>query len=351
MKPLLELVKKWAEINSHSHNLLGLKEMRQELLEAFSPLADESATTDKNVLHFKKRVEGKKRLVLIGHYDTVYPENFPIAVKDKFLYGPGVADMKGGLAIILYAVKALKNDFSWDVLLNPDEEIGSGDSMPYLTEVAKGADYGFIFEPALPDGTLVSSRPSSGSFRITALGVEAHAGRNPEKGKSATLALCELLYHLSFLKREDILYNIGTIAGGTAPNVVAAEASAKINLRTQKDEDFADALQVISEIIQEMSNRHGVSFNLETIAHRPAKILTTKTKLLMKQFEQVYGVPFEPSRGACDANNLTHLQVPFIDSLGPIGFDLHSPKEHLLISSLEERLNLFLKALKVIEIF
>lgn len=346
---MLELVKKWASVNSHSHNPDGLKEMANLLYAAFSPLAKESSIHESGTLHFKHPVEGKPKLLLIGHYDTVYPKNNPIEVKDKYLYGSGVADMKGGLVILLYALKALKDKFSWEVLLNPDEEIGSKGSMPYMIEVAKkGFDYGFIFEPAMPDGALVSTRPSSASYQISVTGVEAHAGRNPEAGRSAIFALSELIYHLSFIHnpKEGVLLNVGTVQGGTAINVIPGSATAKLNLRTASDEEYQDYQQIMRDIVLEVSKRHGVSIDLSQTSYRPAKFLSTKTKILMKQFESVYKVPFEPSRGACDANDLTHYNIPFIDALGPIGYDLHSPKERLLISSLEERLHLFLKALE-----
>lgn len=349
MKEMVELVRKWAEINSYSLNLEGLKNMREALLEAFSPLAQETSVLENGLLHFRKVIPNARRLVLIGHYDTVYPANFPIVHRDKFLHGPGVADMKGGLVILHSALTHLK-DFSWDVLLNPDEEIGSKGSMPYMTKVTAGADFGFIFEPALPNGSLVSTRPATGLFTLTATGVEAHAGRNPEAGKSAIFALCELVYHLSFLHRPEdhSLFNVGTIQGGTAVNVVPGTATARINLRTKTDEQFSDSLEVIHEIIQEVSKRHGLEIAMEQTSYRPHKLLSARTKLLMKQFEQIYNVPFEPSRGACDSNDLSHTGVPFIDSLGPIGYDLHSKDERLLISSLQERLNLFLKTLKLL---
>jgi glutamate carboxypeptidase len=349
MNELLELVKKWAEINSHSHNPEGLQQMRQALRAAFSPLASETHEQENGLLHFKKTTPNKRRLVLIGHYDTVYPTNFAIEVKDKYLYGPGVADMKGGLVILFHALKHLQ-DFSWDVLLNPDEEIGSKGSMPYMIQVTKGADFGFIFEPALPNGSLVNTRPATGLFTLTAKGVEAHAGRNPEAGKSAILALCELIYHLSFLHRpeEECLLNVGTIQGGTAVNVVPGQAIARLNLRTKTDEQFSSSVEVMRDVVLEISKRHHLPIDLEITSLRPQKMMTTKTKLLMKQFQQVYQVEFEPSRGACDSNDLSHTGVPFIDSLGPIGFDLHSSNERLLISSLDERLKLFLKALKTI---
>lgn len=345
---MIELVKKWAAINSHSHNKEGLKEMADLLYQAFSPLAKESLRHESGVLHFKRPVEGKPKLLLVGHYDTVYAQNHPIEEKELYLYGPGVADMKGGLVILLFALKQLKDKFSWEVLLNPDEEIGSKASMPYMIETAKkGFDYGFIFEPALSSGALVSSRPASGNFLVHVKGQEAHAGRNPEAGKNAIFALCELIYHFSFIHRpaDEVLLNAGTIQGGTAVNVIPGLAVARVNLRTKTNEEFADNVQIMNDMIQEVMRRHRVAIELEPTSYRPQKLLTTRTKLLMKQFEAVYRIPFEPSRGACDANDLSHYGFPFVDALGPVGHDLHSPKERLLISSLEERLQLFLKAL------
>lgn len=349
---MIELLMRWSSINSHSRNQEGLNAMRDELIAAFSPLATETSILENGLLSFKRNVPDKKKILLIGHYDTVYPkeQNFPVEIRGDYLHGPGVADMKGGLVIILYALKSLKDQFSWEVLLNPDEEIGSLTSMPQMMERAKDYEMCFIFEPAMPDGSLVDTRPSSSTYRLTATGVEAHAGRNPEGGKSAINALCELIYNLSFLHdpKRGILFNVGVIEGGTAVNVVSAKASALFNLRAKTDQDYKDAFVVLEDLIEETFKKHATPITLEQISYRPQKLLSSKTKLLMQHFALVYGTSFGPSRGVCDSNNLSQIGLPIIDSLGPIGFDLHSPNERILIQSLEHRLNMFLRAIQTL---
>jgi glutamate carboxypeptidase len=360
VEEMLAILTKWAEINSHSHNPEGLLAMEEVLLEAFGELSDETHVVSSGILTFKKHRPNCKQILLLGHYDTVYSPMFPFPVKidGDYLHGPGVADMKGGLVLILFALKAiesspLKDQISWEVILNPDEEIGSVASMPYIHSRAKEFDYAFIFEPALPDGSLVSTRPASGVFTISVQGKEAHAGRNPHEGKNAIFALSELIYHLSFLNNPQggILLNPGVVQGGTAPNVVAGSSICKLNLRTRTDIDFEQTLQIIDELIKEVSHRHKVPIEIQKNSHRPQKLVTPKTQEIMKKLEATASklhIPlnFQNSNGVCDSNDLSHSALGIIDSLGPIGFHLHSSKEKLYIPSLKQRLHLFLTFLK-----
>ena len=209
---MIDLLTRWANVNSGSHNLPGLNEMLALLEEEFSVLGgetervelapqqlDDSSGTAVQVplgraLLIRKRPTAPVRLLLCCHMDSVYPVDHPfqkaVRVADNILKGPGVTDAKGGLMVMLVALQAFERSpwaekVGWEVLINPDEEIGSPGSAPLLIQAAKRNNLGLVFEPSLPDGNLVGARKGSGNFTAIARGKAAHAGRNPQLGRNA----------------------------------------------------------------------------------------------------------------------------------------------------------------------
>ncbi|MDB2614103.1 hydrolase [Chlamydiales bacterium] len=365
---LLKQLILWAEINSFTENLEGLNKMKEIFIEAFSPISDEiediplpaykkisldGEFTEQKVgslLSFKRHGTSKRKILLVGHMDTVYSLNnsFPIEIKGDNLHGPGVADMKGGILIMLYALLQLekapnKQSIGWEVLLTPDEEVGSPSSTAVIIEKAKGATEALVFEPALPDGSLVSTRPASCIYTLVIKGQAAHVGRHPEEGKNAINALSELIYQLSFLQNleEKKLINVGMIQGGRAINMVPDHAVAKLNIRAQTTEEIHLLINIGKELSSEISNRYGTSTEWIQQTIRPAKQITPKTNQLMRAFQLLDSkLTFSPTGGVCDGNTLASLNIPTIDTLGPIGHHLHSHKEFLEIPSLFKRAEL-----------
>ena len=207
--PMLDQVQRWAAINSGSRNLPGLAQMASLLADAFSvlpgdlllvdPAPVENVTPEGRVqplahgqhLLLSVRPDAPHRLLLTGHMDTVFPADHPFQtqrwLEPGVLNGPGVADMKGGIAVMLAALAAMEacdasDAWGYDVVINSDEEVGSASSAALLRARAAGKIAAFTYEPALPDGTLAGARAGSGNFSIIVTGRSAHAGRNPEEG-------------------------------------------------------------------------------------------------------------------------------------------------------------------------
>ena len=209
---MLELVECWANINSASDNLDGLGQMAAVLTDAFSPLGGQMKLVDLaphqiidssgqvaqkplgRALSIIKRPDAPLRVFLGIHMDTVFGLDQPFQTTQRLdagtLRGPGVADAKSGIVVMLTALEALERSdvadlIGWEILINPDEELGSPGSTPLLTQCAKRNHLGFIFEPTLADGSLASQRKGSGNFAIVVRGRAAHAGREFHVGRNA----------------------------------------------------------------------------------------------------------------------------------------------------------------------
>lgn len=340
MSPLTALLLHWVNINSHSANNQGLKEMQTALIEAFSVLDATPCPLPFPGLSLKKREKAPTQLLFVGHMDTVYPPDSPFQkgeiVSGNRLHGPGAADMKGGLIIMLEVLKTLEaqKTIGWEVIITGDEEVGSPQSAPYLQERAQHHDIGLVFEPALPDGALVGERPGSLNFTVTAHGIAAHAGRHLEEGRNAILALCEKLQEIKGWAKG-VSLNIGTIAGGTAVNVVPAEAASCLNVRFHPPHTL-EGLQ--DEICALLTPLNGVTFRYRCDTARPPKPMDEKTKLLFEELQAVDpSLKITPSGGVCDGNTLAAAGLPTLDTLGAVGGKLHSPEEYVLLDSLPER--------------
>ncbi|HLO21164.1 MAG TPA: M20/M25/M40 family metallo-hydrolase, partial [Sphingomicrobium sp.] len=218
-EPMLDQILIWAAVNSGSRNLGGLERMAELLADAFSALpgvlrlenpepVDAVEADGRTVklkhgrhLHLTVRPTAPLQLLFTGHMDTVFGADHAFQqtrwLDDGVLNGPGVADMKGGLSVMLAALKAVERSstadrFGYEVVINSDEEVGSLASAALLAKAAQGKRAALTYEPAaLPDGTLAGARPGSGNFAIVVRGRSAHAGRNPEEGRNALLAAAD----------------------------------------------------------------------------------------------------------------------------------------------------------------
>ena len=368
------LTERWANINSGSYHLEGLRAMRAELSQAFEGLGgvhevlalepitqidangQQVRTPMAEALSITKRPHAPIQILLVGHMDTVYGVNHSFQKVTKreggILNGPGVADLKGGLVVMLHALLAfeqseLKNRIGWQVLLNPDEEIGSIASDNMLKKAAAGKHIGLVYEPSLADGTLAGARKGSGNFTIIIRGRSAHAGRNPEDGRNAIVALAQLTQQIFSLNgvREGITVNPGKIEGGGALNVVPDLAILRFNIRTQQvsDEDFL--LQKINEIINKIDDSDGFSAQLHGHFTRSPKPLHPKNQavfdwVLACGAELGLHLAVKSSGGCCDGNNLWRHGLPNVDTLGVRGANIHSADEIMVVDSLAERAKL-----------
>ena len=371
---MVALVEAWANINSGSYHVEGLREMREILTQAFAPLGGEVevmplaplAQVDTKgtlieipmaeALSIRKRPEATKQILLVGHMDTVYGKDHPFQrctwQSDGVLNGPGVADLKGGLVVMLHALLALEQSpwaeaIGWQVLLNPDEEIGSIGSDPWLKQAAQGKEYGLIYEPALADGTMVGARKGSGNFTLVVHGQAAHAGRNPEEGRNAIAALAEATQAIFALngKRPGLTLNPGKIEGGGPLNVVPDLAILRFNIRTETLEDEHFVLQEIENIAGQLRDRNGFSAELHGHFTRKPKPLAPPIAALFAHLQDCaqelgLSIPVKSSGGCCDGNNLWHHGLANVDTLGVRGAHIHSSNEIVHVASLTEKAQL-----------
>jgi glutamate carboxypeptidase len=296
------------------------------------------------------------RALLIGHTDTVFPEGTaaarPFAIADGIARGPGVTDMKSGLLTLLYGLEAALTvgppPFErLTVIANPDEEIGSPASTPHIERVARASDVAFSLECARANGDIVSSRKGTGDYVITVNGRAAHAGVEPEKGRSAILAAAHLVVGLHGLNGRwpGVTCNVGVIEGGIRPNVVAERAVLQVDLRAvdRASMEAADAAiralaaaPAVPEVTIDVDLRH---------RHWPMEKLPGAGRLVELTQGLAGDLGFEvrdtATGGASDANTTAGLGVPSLDGLGPIGGMDHSPAEWLDLTSVVPRTVLF----------
>lgn len=371
---MVELLLHWSAINSGSHHLAGLDRMRQALMDAFgslggdmeeislepteavNPKGEVSQVPLGKALCIVKRPQARYRVFLGGHMDTVFGPDHPFQKSTwrdaDTLNGPGVADMKGGLIVMLKALEALEQSpyaqaIGWEVLINSDEEIGSPGSAPLLEKAARRNHFGLIYEPAFADGTLAGNRKGSGTFTAIVHGKAAHAGREPHLGRNAIVALAEFILAIDALngRQPGITVNAGRIEGGGPVNIVPDLASCRFNVRVASFEEQAWVEQELQRICAQVQNREGIAIHLHGGFGRPPKILSAKNlelQQLLAACGKELGIPvqWQDSGGVCDGNNLAAAGLANIDSLGVRGGGLHSSDEFVLVDSLTERARL-----------
>lgn len=373
-KTMVEQLHQFCEINSGTTNLPGLTQMAKVLHEAYQPLADAIEIKESpplsvinmagdttvqhcgDALYIRKRPHLQRRILLSGHMDTVYPANSPFQkltyINDNHVNGPGVADMKGGLIVMLHALSAFEQDeraaqLGWDVLINADEEIGSPASSRFFDELAPHYQAALVYEPAMTaTGTLAKNRRGSGKLTLIATGKAAHVGRAFAEGRNAICYLAEALCAINALngKRDGITINVGKIAGGEALNMVPDKAVAKLDVRISQTEDQHWVRQEIDKIIQHLT-RPDYTLSVHGSFGRPVKRVCSGTERLFQRIQLLgkelgLSIDWKDSGGCCDGNNLAQHGLPVLDTLGVRGGNIHSPEEYILLDSLAERATL-----------
>ncbi len=370
--PMLAQVQQWAAVNSGTGNLSGLKTVAGMLADGFAALPGdvqlvppdpvEAVRADGTVdtiergqhLHVRVRPEAPVQLLLTGHMDTVFAADHPFQslqwLGDGVLNGPGTADMKAGISVILAALTALeasplRDRVGYDVLINSDEETGSQASAALIAKLAQGKAAALTYEPALPDGTLAGARPGSGNFSVLIHGTSAHAGRNPEDGRNALIAAADLALRLNALKSDTLKVNPAKIDGGGPNNVVPDQAILRVNLRPATPEAMLDAEAALRSAIAAVEHEHGVHAHLHGGFNRPPKPLDAKAERLFSLVRDCgaalgLAIGWRATGGVCDGNNIAACGVPVVDTMGPRGGAIHSSDEFLIVDSLPERAQL-----------
>ncbi len=369
---MLREVQAWARINSGTRNLAGLKTMAGVLSDAFSALPGELRLVDPDPvdtvgidgvvrplehgqhLHLCVRPHASAQMLFTGHMDTVYGIDHPFQqqrfLEDGTLNGPGVTDMKGGLSVMLAALKGVEasgkaDNLGYEIVINADEETGSLSSATLLTEAARGKMAAFTYEPALPDGTLVGERGGTGNFSILVRGRSAHAGRNPEDGRNAIVGAADIATRLAAVGRPGLSVNPARIDGGGPNNVVPDLAILRVNLRPRTQTDIAAAHAAIDDSVDAVKRDHDVFVEVHGGFNRPPKPLDSQAERLFALVETVgreqgLGIARRATGGVCDGNNIAAMGVPVIDTMGVRGGAIHSADEFLIVESLTERAQL-----------
>ncbi|MBY0581600.1 MAG: hydrolase [Sphingomonas sp.] len=368
-EPMLDQVLRWVPVNSGTRNLAGLSTMAGLLADSFAmlpghislvdPSPVESVTAEGTVIaieHGKHlrvtvRPDAPVQLVLTGHMDTVFAVDHSFqtisTLPDGSLNGPGAADMKGGIAVMLAALKAVEassvaSRIGYDVVLNSDEETGSLSSANLIAAAAHGKLAALTYEPALPDGTLAGARGGTGNFSITIHGRSAHAGRNPDEGRNAIVAAADVALRLAAARSPGLSVNPARIDGGGPNNVVPDLAVLRVNFRPRSHEEIHRAQALIDRVVAQVATDHDVRIAVHGSFNRPPKPIDAGAARLFDLVKRAgadlgLSIGWRDTGGVCDGNNIAACGVPVVDTMGARGGAIHSADEFLIPDSLPER--------------
>lgn len=299
-------------------------------------------------------------VMLIGHMDTVFPvgtaELRPMTTDAEKAYGPGVSDMKSGLLNVVYAMRNLDqaalDKLSICICMNPDEETGSLDSVDWIQATAKQAKNVLVAEAARADGGLVKARKGMARYKLTFSGVAAHAGNEPENGRSAITEMAHWIIAVNAMTNFEsgTTLNVGIVSGGAGANIVPEHAEAIVDVRFWSNAEYDDVDTELNGLTQRPFI-DGVSVQLEREAYKPSMVPSEQTESLMALVEEAadelsIDINWKEVGGGSDANNTAILGVPTLDGLGPIGAGFHSDQEYLLLESIEPRIKMLMRVLE-----
>lgn len=364
----------WARINTGSWNREGLDELAPMMADGYSQLeADiELISTEPfekvsdsgqvegfetgPVIRISARPEAEYQVVMSGHYDTVFPPNTfteIVDLGDGKLNGPGLSDMKGGLSVMLGALQAFeagptKDKLGYQIVITPDEEIGNFASAPFLTEAAQsGAMIGMTYEPCMDTGAMSGGRKGSAVFDIVLHGRSAHAGRAKEEGRSALEAAAAMVVALEGLngRRDGVTFNVGSIDGGGAVNIVPDLAIVRFGARAPDADAAAWATAQVDRLLAEALTRDGITGHAHGGFYRPPKPRNEAQQALFTAVAETgkaigLELEFVDTGGVCEGNNIFAAGVPNVDTLGVMGGRIHSDEEYVVMSSFVERAQL-----------
>lgn len=353
---MLKFIEKLVNIDSGSYVKGGIDKIGQILQSEYEALGFEVTVHPEekhgNNLSIKHKEAVNPEILIVAHMDTVFPDgtvqNWSFTRDEKRAYGPGVIDMKASQTAVLYIMKALIETGSSayqnvQIVLNSDEEIGSITSKPLIKNLSEGKKYALIVEPGRADGSIVSQRKGGGRFTLTVHGKGAHAGVEPQKGRSAVEELAHKIIKIHALTNYDegLTLNAGIIEGGTSVNTVAPIAVAHIDVRVVTEEQAEYVTKAVYDICS-VPDVEGTRIEVTGGINRPPMFLNEKSAELLALIKQVgkeLGLDLEDTKtgGGSDGNFTSAYGLATIDGLGPVGGNAHSNQEYLEIDSLVER--------------
>lgn len=355
---LWPLVERWVRINSFTGNHPGCQRVADELCAALAlpglraeRIAGRGAADH---LRFTTAAWGTRPgVVLVGHHDTVFPPGLfeSFSADEHKLHGPGVLDMKGGLALVRTALAVLADlgllaGIPLALVSVSDEETGSSDGRRVLLELAGHAALGLVFEAGRVNDALVTQRKGTGKLTVKVSGRAAHAGNDLAAGINALWALARFVDGAQRQTRPDgsVTVNVGLMSGGTSANTVPAAASCEIDLRAASRRDAEAVLAELRRLADALAAETGATFALEGGMRRmPLERSAASGRVAAHYggFARAVGLSDQLAPlmgGGSDANTLAEVGVPAIDGLGPRGRAFHTPEEHAEIATFAPRL-------------
>jgi glutamate carboxypeptidase len=369
---MIDVLKSFVAVNTFTANVEGHRRFADVLLPVMSRLGqvqqielpprtriNDKAETESipvgNAYSLRSPQRNGPRVLLGIHTDTVFapdsPFQSPILKNGDILNGPGACDAKGGIVVLLYALMALERSpfastINWEILLNPDEEVGSPCSGELWKAAAGRNDLGMLYEPARPDGTIISARKGAGTFTFIVRGRAAHAGREPSLGRNAIHALSTLISKLAASQDDypGLIINTGYIGGGGPVNIVPDLALARVNVRS---ESF-DQMKAFEKDLQrrvEDAQSDGITVTRHGTFGSPPKPMTPPIEKMLHQLRDCakdlgHDLKWIQTGGVSDGNKLLAAGLPNVDSLGVRGSNLHTDQEFAHLDSLPERAKL-----------
>lgn len=356
--------------NSYSFNRDGANKVANMILENLNSILPihevdlQQKFADHHILRTNRQ---KKNIYLVGHIDTVFPPDHPFQschIKNDILYGPGTGDMKGGLTVIIYALKALHHigflhDLPISIIFNSDEEAGSQTSFALFERERQNALICLVAECAGLKNEIVISRNGKLGARIKSYGKARHVGSGTHHKSSAILEMAHKIIALEALNNAvpDFSLNVGKMEGGLGPATVPSLASCYIDMRWKEEGHKNIILEKIQNILIKNSQPQCYS-EIEILNSRPTMPFTGVSSEIIALMQQTgkdhdQKIPTEHRRGSSDANFFGSIDIPTLDGLGPISGNDHTENEYIKISSLYERtilLSIFiLKYLKIVQ--
>ncbi|CAB1082463.1 hypothetical protein D1AOALGA4SA_10081 [Olavius algarvensis Delta 1 endosymbiont] len=350
---IFAFLKEIVNLNSFSKNDAGLIQIANAIIDWGKSHGFEfdkiKHSTNANIFHLYW--ESRKQtpfLALLGHFDTVHSPETPfqkLKEQDGKLIGPGVMDMKGGLVVALYALVVLREasgqkELPVRVIFNCDEEVGSVDSKKLIDDKLRQAQGALVFEGRYAsDNAIITARRGIIMGRVTVAGKAAHAGENPAEGVNAVLEMSEKIVRLNRLndKQAGTTVSVNTISGGEAANIIADHCTAEIDIRFADSDREREIVDRVSQILRrQFVPGSRITYDLKTV--RPAMVCTpAAAELRDLYFESAreLGLPAaaRSAGGGSDANLVSALGVPALDSLGPAGGNPHRTDEYVIKSS------------------
>ncbi|MFC5821537.1 M20 family metallopeptidase [Nonomuraea harbinensis] len=352
---MLDDIRALVELETPSHDkpalVRGLRAVRELTAERLGPPAGETSHDGGqygDVLELRYAGTAPGEVLLLGHYDTVWPAGtlaaWPFSIEDGRMTGPGVFDMKTGLVQAIWAVRGLRAlglpHPGVRFLFNGDEEIGSLASRPRIEAASEGMLATLVFEASLR-GALKTSRKGVGLFDVTVTGVEAHAGLDPAAGASAIHALAELVTRIAAgaAPERGTTVNVGLISGGSGRNVAAGLATCGVDVRVS---DFAEMARIDELFAGLDAADPRVTVSVTGGWNRPPMTPNPPSQRLFKEAQAVaaaQGWTLEEAAvgGASDGNFVSGLGRPVLDGIGAVGDGAHARHEHVLVGHIPER--------------